>query len=358
MARILSEARFPGRIQQPRFCSKFLARKDIDALVCVAVLTAILIAAISLSYIAYWQTKNDEQEEFEKEFENAARVLIDRFVASMQQAANTGGLVAVAFKRNEISGAEFTKLVAPSIESGAIHGAFRGMSYNPLLDGASRASFESMALNTDYGPGLPDGVTLPENIHMGVWHRNLAGDVVKVPENARYVPVYLIYPLKSNQAAVGFDIHVSESRRIAIQNVLATGSAATTDIVQLVQDDHDRASCLVLSPVYNVNGTSLQHIKGFIVSVVNLDGFFEDVLPEFIPGIDVVLKTSRGSAYTLHLRGSEVWTGGSLCMLSCPIVNDAAHRVQRDRFNPVSRLGHRKISNAKQNHTIRTRRNL
>eukprot|EP00041_Stephanoeca_diplocostata_P029229 m.857512 g.857512 ORF g.857512 m.857512 type:complete len:884 (-) comp23520_c1_seq2:167-2818(-) len=292
--------------ERARRSFNFPSRKHSDTIVCICVLSAIVIATISLSYTAYWQAKNDEQDEFDKEFENAARILIDRFVASMQQAANTGGLVSVAFKYKEITGADFTLLVGPSIESGAIHGAFRGISYNPLLDNASRPVFEELALKTDYGPGLPDGVSMPQNIHMGIWQRNSSGDVVPVPANMRYVPVYLIYPLESNQAAVGFDIHVSASRRVAIENVLTTGKAATTDIVQLVQDTRDRASCLVLSPVYNENGSSTEHIKGFIVSVVNLDGFFEDVLPEFIPGIDVVLKTSRGSTYTLHLHGSEV----------------------------------------------------
>lgn len=285
----------------------FWERKDVDTALCITVLISILVATVILGYFVHRQATDEEQENFDKEFGNAARVLIDRFTASMQQAANTGGLVGIAFKNGTISGAEFTKLVAPSIESGALHGAFRGVSYNPLVDNATRPAFESLAQSTDYGPGLPDGVTLPVNIHKGIWQRNSSGDIVPVPFSPIHVPVYLIYPLESNQGAVGFDIHVSASRKVAIDKVLTSGEAATTDIVQLVQDVNDRASCLVLSPVFNSSGSSsVNNIKGFIVSVVNLDGFFTDVLPEFIPGIDVVLKTSLGSVYTLHLRGSQV----------------------------------------------------
>lgn len=300
-----SETSNPRR-EQTRSRSRLLLLKHGDALVCVTVLAAVLITAIVISYYSYWQQKNTEQDNFEKEFENAAHVVISRFVASMQQSAITAELVAAAFQRNNISGDGFSKLVAPSIESGIIHGAFRGMSYCPLIENADRDAFEQLALNTNYGPGLPDGVTLPANIHVGIWQSNASGNAVPVAEHAMYVPVYLVYPLGANHRAVGFDNYISASRRIAIDNVLMTGKTATTDIIQLVQDVQDRPSCLVMSPVYHVNDTSLDTIKGFIVSVVNLDGFFEGVLPDFVQDIDLVLKTSLGTTYTLHLHGNQV----------------------------------------------------
>eukprot|EP00041_Stephanoeca_diplocostata_P015499 m.296266 g.296266 ORF g.296266 m.296266 type:complete len:617 (+) comp20055_c0_seq4:469-2319(+) len=289
-----------------RTCAGVLAQKHIDTIVCVLVLSAILIAAIVISYYSYRQQKKTEEENFEQEFENAARVLIARFVASMQQAANTAELVAAAFAHSELTGVAFSKLVSPSIETGAIHGAIRGMSYCPLVQNADRKSFEDAALQTDFGPGLPRGVTVPVNLRSGIWYTDSSGNVAPAPNDTQYVPIFLVYPLAPNQGAIGFDNYISASRRMAIDKVLATGSAATTDIIQLVQDVDDRPSCLVMNPVYKVNSTKLEDIKGFIVSVVNLDGFFEGVLPEFVLDIDMVLKTSLGTAYTLHLKGDKV----------------------------------------------------
>lgn len=286
-----------------------LSRKHADTILCAAVLSFLLLAAIITSYYGHRQVKLKEEDKFAKEFNNLARIIIARFVASMQQAANTAELVAAAFKHETLSGASFKDLVAPSIESGVTPSVFQGISYWPLIDAADRDAFEELALNTNYGPGLPDGMVVPPNIDMGIWQVNSSRNqskIIPVPEHATYVPTYLVYPLELNNAAVGFDNYVTQSRRIAIDRVLATGSTATTDIIQLVPGVHDRPACLVMSPVYNENGSSLDHIKGFIVSVVVFVGFFESVLPGFIEEMNVILRTSLGTAFTLHLHQNKV----------------------------------------------------
>lgn len=307
-------------------CCRLLARNHFDTIVCVAVLAVLLMAAITISYYSYWQQTNAEREKFTKEFDNLARIVIARFVASMQQAANTAELVAAAFKHETLSGTEFRELVAPSIESGATHSAFQGMAFCPLVDNTDRKAFEELALNTDYGPGLPDGMSLPPSINMGIWQSNSSNyDQVPVPEHAMYAPVYLVYPLEYIHVAVGFDNYVIPSRRFAIDYLLAAGRTATTDIVQLVPGVYDRPSCLVMSPVYDANGTSLDHIKGVILSVVVLDGFFESVLPEFVQEMDVVLRTSLGTAYTLHLHRNEVRYCRHLGFASVPKKKKSSH---------------------------------
>lgn len=288
--------------------ASILERKNVDTIVCVFVLVVILVASVVFSYLTYRNATNEQEDAFNDEFDNTARILIENYLASMQQVANTGGLVAVAFQNGLLSGAEFTHLVAPSVEAGSIRGVIRGITYSPYItDNASRADFENLLLHTDYGPGLPSHLSAPANIDKGIWHRDASGAIVTAEWSPVYTPVYVAYPLDTNQEVIGFDIYITDSRKIAIDTVLATGRDATTDIIQLVADVGDgRGSCLVVSPVYNASGESADNLKGFVVSAINLDGLLQEVLPDFVAGIDVVLSTSRGAVFTFNLRGTKV----------------------------------------------------
>lgn len=113
------------------------------------------------------------------------------------------------------------------------------------------------------------------------------------PEGIRdlYTPVLYLEPLNSkNEAALGFDIYSEENRRLATDRAIATGEAAATGKIRLVQEsansaeEKEQAGILVILPVYgqnlSLNSTSARRTatQGLIVSVFRMGDLMTSIL--------------------------------------------------------------------------------
>ena len=176
----------------------------------------------------------------------------------------------------------------------------RAISFNPLVTQQQLSSWTAYAL--PLAPSFGAGVNTALG---GVYERNASN--VAVPTNrsrAFTVPVWQIAPWSGNANAVLYDLHSQIDRQRALDTVLASGTPAVTDIIQLVQDtavNVSRASGIVFGPV--LDGAQ---IVGFTSVVFSWDSFIGASLPSYANDLDVVLASASGRVWTFQITDGVV----------------------------------------------------
>jgi two-component sensor histidine kinase/CHASE1-domain containing sensor protein len=142
--------------------------------------------------------------------------------------------------------------------SGNLYGSM-GFGWAPLLRGGQTAAFEEAERARDAST-------------FTIWSRPAASPADQ--EVRRYsVPVVYLEPrTRFNRQATGFDMYSDPTRRMAMDEALATGKPVTTGKVRLVQDkDGTQAGFLIYMPVWEAK--SRRAVKGFVFSVFRADDF-------------------------------------------------------------------------------------
>ncbi|MFN8412020.1 MAG: PAS domain S-box protein [Anaerolineales bacterium] len=98
------------------------------------------------------------------------------------------------------------------------------------------------------------------NPNFYIYEKDAQGNNIPVGERLEYFPVTLIEPLKSNSAAVGFDIGSNLARMETINYARDTGNPSITPPIHLVQETGSQAGILVMVPIYR-NGMPLTTIE-------------------------------------------------------------------------------------------------
>jgi hypothetical protein len=71
-------------------------------------------------------------------------------------------------------------------------------------------------------------------------------------------------------------------------------------------DDGDHPHAMFIQPVFADLSNNSSKMVGFLSSIVALDSFFSNLLPEGVSGITAVLSNTCGQFYTYELHGREV----------------------------------------------------
>jgi PAS domain S-box-containing protein len=113
----------------------------------------------------------------------------------------------------------------------------QAVSWAPRVRFSERKQFEATARDN----GL---------VNFSLMERSKAGAMVVADRRDEYYPVHYIYPVKDNEAAVGFDLASNLARREAIYLARDTGQMQFTKRLSLVQETGDSYGILALVPIY------------------------------------------------------------------------------------------------------------
>jgi len=91
-----------------------------------------------------------------------------------------------------------------------------------------------------------------------ITERDAQHNVIPVADRSEYVPVQFIEPMKTNHAAVGFDLASEAKRRAAIQLSRDTGKMVATAGITLVQEPGNQQGFLVFAPLYEGQPSTIE----------------------------------------------------------------------------------------------------
>jgi len=80
--------------------------------------------------------------------------------------------------------------------------------------------------------------------------KSQAGAMVTASERDEYYPVYYVYPMKGNEAAIGYDLASNPARLEALNKARDTGQLQATQRITLVQETGNQFGILVFQPIY------------------------------------------------------------------------------------------------------------
>ncbi|MER0169267.1 MAG: response regulator [Nitrosomonas sp.] len=182
-----------------------------------------------------------------------------------------------------------------------------GLSYNYFVRDRDRKQFEQTQSGSV--PGKPFHIT----------EMDAQGELTVASKRPEYIVVTYITPFENNRRAVGYDIYSNPIRAEAIDRARHSGQPAATGLINLVQDQHNKAGILVLHPAYrqNFDQSGLEHSAEFI-------GFVAGALK-----IPDMVKSATGSIATpgivFQLRGSAGQSDSELLFSSAPGVAADPH---------------------------------
>lgn len=109
--------------------------------------------------------------------------------------------------------------------------------------------------------------------------RNDQGILVPASLRPHYFPVTYIAPLRTNEAAVGFDLGSQVSRMAAIQTVLDSNTSVATPPITLVQEKAQQRAFLILTPVINPDG----QVHSLVSTVYRIEDLLQSTFVETSP---------------------------------------------------------------------------
>jgi signal transduction histidine kinase/CheY-like chemotaxis protein len=203
------------------------------------------------------------------------------------------------------------------------------LSWNPVVPHANRAEFEAEAART--------GLT---NFHFV----ELGDDGRFQPAQARetYVPVYLIEPLASNAAALGYDLNSDPRRHGALERARDTAQPMATAPISLAQGPANQPGILVLLPVYAGPPPATvverrQQLAGFAVAVFRVHDLVREAFQSLDgKGIQARLFDTSPGGELLFTSATEA--GGSVGGPSSIATLEVAGRNWAVEFAPTRAL--------------------
>lgn len=111
-----------------------------------------------------------------------------------------------------------------------------------------------------------------------------------------------------------YNLYNESNRRTAINTVLETSDACSTDIISLVQDQAinvSRASSLMLAPIFAPDPANpgSRVITGISSLVYSWDSVLNESVPSTSIDIDVVISGPK-TVYTLRITGGKIYNLG------------------------------------------------
>ncbi len=145
-------------------------------------------------------------------------------------------------------------------------------------------------------------VGLKENwTHFRIHSVPLESDDLKVKSPELHYIITYIEPKTKNKPAIGLDISSEKNRYMAAQRARASGEAAMTSTINLVQDSQKRPGFLIYFPFYKSNLQNatdeerMKAIRGFIYAPVLSENFFNAALDKKDSQINLTAYFGQGT---------------------------------------------------------------
>lgn len=121
------------------------------------------------------------------------------------------------------------------------------------------------------------------------------GEMVRASSRSEYFPVQFIYPLKGNEAALGFDLASNPARLGALNIARDEGEAVATRKLRLVQEEGYQNGVLIFLPVFHGGAIPetvterRSNLSGFILGVYRMDDMIKNISVHINKGMHIVI---------------------------------------------------------------------
>ena len=336
--------------ERPRFQ---IAKKETKVVfyLKITVLVVLVIAAVFISTLTYFIIRREEQEDYETQFVDFSRKIIDSFYRSTNMklwTANTlsatyTSYVMSATRENGSSSTSWPNVTLPDTLV-RFAGARRlanasAITFSPYLQtDDTRREWETYATEWDQnqaflpsfpsiGEGANDsgslGATRPSGRHLqdgdnrdertiadGIYDFDALGNrQTRRTGNAPYFPIWQISPENRNKASVMFDQKVDTKRRLALENLINIGGAVFSQILyneSSIPPPHVRSNEPRSIVYYPVVDSFYTRIRSGAIGIEYLwSNYFED-FPSQFDGMVIVLETTCGQQFTFEIQQGRV----------------------------------------------------
>ena len=200
-----------------------------------AVIMAIMVAGLGASlglhvWVEAWE-HDRAQSVLAARARERAQLLQTKIVCSMESLQGLSSFLSVNSKTTR---AQFQKFVQPALDR---QPDLLALGWAPAVPLDQREQYETK-IRAD---GWPD---------FRITERDAAGHFVPAARRAEYFPICYIEPIKTNFPAVGYDLGSNSTRRHAVMEAGASGTAVATALIHLVQESGHQFGFVVCMPVY------------------------------------------------------------------------------------------------------------
>ena len=249
----------------------------------ISPITLILVMLIVAGFVNTAKLENRQQQaEIQNIGQNIAFQLQERFNAYNETLSALRRLVELSPDMGSRQFDYFTREILKESQG------ISGFSYNYFVRDRDRPHFEQT--QSANAPGKPFHIT----------ELNAQGELTVAGKRPEYIVVTYITPLESNRRAVGYDIYSNPIRAEAIDRARHSGQPAATGLINLVQDQQNKAGILVLHPAYrqNFDRNDPEHppeFTGFVVGALKIPDMVNSAAGNVAaPGIVFQLRDSSG----------------------------------------------------------------
>ena len=269
--------------------------------VAVLPIAAVLIAGITLTFLAFVTLRNRELSGITAMFERDARDRVSAIERMTDESAEIlEHLRSLRESSESVSRDEFDTFASNLL--GKLAG-IQALEWIPRVPHAERRAYE-LAAEVD---GL---------VGFRIMERSPEGEMVPASDRDEYFPVYYVVPMEENEAAVGFDLGSNEARLEALNLARDTGEAVATEPITLVQEMGQQHGFLLFLPIYS-DGSEISTpeqrrdaLEGFYLGVFRVGDITEAALVNLSPAgihMDVfdVSSPDERSFFYHHIARSE-----------------------------------------------------
>lgn len=241
----------------------------------IVVLPTLILAVIIL--VVYFFASEKENRMLNDRLERHGQTILSSINQELLAYTETVGALASLLTINpKITRSDFEVFVQPIFQR---HDDINALSWNPVIKNVERRDFETKF-------GLEYNQTV-----FNIYERNTQGNLKAADTRDWYVPVGYIFPFKSNQKALGYDIASNDERLTAILDAIKFGKLFATSPIQLVQDNNKHTGLLLVQPVYTKNINYSGMPIGFAVGVFKIEEMLTNLIDKNLPEqLGLVLK--------------------------------------------------------------------
>ncbi len=140
----------------------------------------------------------------------------------------------------------------------------QALGFVPRVTAAERRAFEAAASD--------EGMS-----HFRFTERSLTGERLSAGARDTYFPIFYVEPLAGNEAAIGFDLASNPVSLAALIKARDKLSMVVSGRVNLLADKEDRASILVVAPIFGKNMPAQtqedrrQNLEGFALAMIRVE---------------------------------------------------------------------------------------
>ena len=236
-----------------------------------------LVGTVAAFYFFYLIRELDRQKTtvaFEQAAHNYHNAVSQELNANLELLASIKAFIENA---GEVSQQNFSRYSSALL---ANHGNVQALEWIPRIHHKDRRSHEK----SGQSQGFPS-YYLKE--------RNAQKELGPAIARSEYFPVFLVYPIVGNGAAIGFNLASNPAREAALYAARDSGNPVMTGRITLVQEKASQAGLLVFQALYKNSGTPgtieerRENLVGFALIVIRAGDMINKSLRELPPHINL-----------------------------------------------------------------------